>query len=75
MKRRVIVKKYKQLGDDTFMTLTEDGEATFHAWGLNYEGFESGPGNFSTAIVERDDGTVENVPVEHIRFIDKPMGD
>lgn len=30
----------------------------------------NGPGNYSTAIVEWPDGSVENVPVERIRFID-----
>jgi hypothetical protein len=66
-------KKYEKIGDNSLEL--HDCEATFHSWGCNFEEFEGGPGNFSTAIVERDDGTVENVPVENIRFIDKPMGD
>jgi hypothetical protein len=36
---------------------------------MNYEEFESGAGNFSTAIVEWPDGRIDNVPVKHIRFI------
>lgn len=44
-------------------------EAVFHAWGCNYEEFENGPGNYSTAIVERADGSVENVPTHMIKFI------
>jgi len=44
-------------------------EATFHEFGCDYEEFENGSGNFSTAIVEKDDGTVKNVPVERIRFL------
>lgn len=42
----------------------------FHQWGVNYEEFESGPGNFSTAIVEMPDGTIKNWPAELIRFDD-----
>lgn len=49
--------------------LVDIGEATFHCFGCNYEEFENGIGNFSTAIVEWPDGRVENVPVEHIKFI------
>lgn len=49
--------------------LTGNREAVFHQFGCNYEEFKEGPGNFSTAIVEYDDGSVDNVPVEHIRFI------
>lgn len=44
-------------------------EATFHEFGVSYEEFESGPGNYSTAIIELPDGTVKNVPVEDIEFI------
>ncbi len=49
---------------------TEIGEGNFHQFGTDYEEFETGAGNFSTAIVERDDGTVINVPVENIQFLD-----
>lgn len=49
--------------------LEEVGLATFHAFGLDYEEFEAGAGNFSTAIVEWEDGSVENIPVNHVRFI------
>lgn len=44
-------------------------EAVFHEFGCNYEEFESGPGNFSTAIVEYNDGSMGNIPVENIEFI------
>ncbi len=49
--------------------LVEKGVALFHAFGVDYEEFENGPSNYSTAIVEWDDGTLENVRVNHIRFI------
>ena len=47
------------------------GEGVFHKWGVEFEEFESGPGNYSTAIIELDDGTVKNIPVELIKFISK----
>lgn len=50
--------------------LADKGIATFHAFGVDYGEFENGPGNFSTAIVEWPDGSVENVPVERIKFLE-----
>lgn len=70
--RKVIVSKYEKADDGKF-DLKEKGEATFHQFGVDYEEFESGPGNFTTAIVEWPDGSVENIPVEHVRFLDGLM--
>ena len=44
------------------------GTAIFHQFGVDYEEFDSGPGNFSTAIIELPDGTVKNIYVELIEF-------
>ena len=44
------------------------GQAIFHQFGVDYEEFETGPGNYSTAIIELPDGTVRNIPVENIAF-------
>lgn len=49
--------------------LKEQGEALFHQFGVDYEEFESGACNFSTAIIELPDGTVKNIPAENIKFI------
>jgi len=67
--RKVMVSEHKQQPDKKWK-LEEKGEAFFHAFGTNYADFESGAGNFSTAIIEWPDGTVGNLPVEHIRFLD-----
>ena len=67
--RIVKVFKYGKKSGDTFMTKVEDGRATFHQWGMDYEEFDNGAGNFSTAIIEREGGKVENVPAEMIEFI------
>lgn len=48
----------------------DNGTGTFHQFSSGYEEFENGPGNYAVAIVERDDGTVETVPADLIRFID-----
>lgn len=57
-------------------TLYEKGEAKeitghFHMWGSNYEEFETGPGNFTTAIIELDDGRVVICPAETVQFYDR----
>jgi len=48
------------------------GKGLFHIWGSSYEEFESGAGNYTIAIVEKSDGTVEQVLPQHIRFLDAP---
>lgn len=45
------------------------GTGIFHGFGNNFEEFETGPGNFSTAIVEMPDGSIRNTPVEMVKFI------
>lgn len=49
-------------------SVREAGKGKFHTWGVDYEEFEAGPGNFSTAIVEMPDGTVRNWRADMIRF-------
>ena len=57
-----ISRKYVLVKDDK-------GIAIFHHWGVNYEEFELGIGSYTSAIVERLDGTIENVPCNQIKFI------
>jgi len=45
-------------------------EGVFHQWGSAYEEFESGPGNYTVAIVEESDGTVSEIIPSNIRFIE-----
>ncbi|QFY42951.1 hypothetical protein F6R98_10280 [Candidatus Methylospira mobilis] len=70
MIRKVMVSVYEC--ENGRNVLTGQYEAIFHQFGTNYEEFEGGAGNFTTAIIERQDGTIGNIPVEHIRFFDKP---
>lgn len=66
--RKVMVSAYQHQPNGTWLVV-EKGIAEFHQFGTDYEEFENGPGNFTTAIVEWPDGSVESVIVEHIRFI------
>jgi hypothetical protein len=47
------------------------GTGIFRKWGCDYQEFESGPGNYSTAIVEMEDGSVLNVSADLIEFQDR----
>lgn len=46
------------------------GFGIWHRFGCNYEQFESGPGNYSTAIVEMGNGRVVEVDPNCIRFLE-----
>jgi len=67
--RRVLVYKLEWQEEAKRHMKVEDFQGYFHAWGCGYVEGETGFGNFSTAIVERDDGSVENVYVEMIKFL------
>lgn len=41
----------------------------FHEWGATYEEFDNGPGNYTVALVELSDGTIEEVIPSNIKFI------
>jgi hypothetical protein len=42
----------------------------FHCWGIDYEEFENDSANYSTAIVEMEDGTVQTPRANMIKFND-----
>ncbi|MGX9249691.1 hypothetical protein ACWXWI_02005 [Pantoea ananatis] len=42
----------------------------FHQWGADYEEFDCGPGNYTIAIVEMDDGTIKKFMPTDIKFIE-----
>lgn len=69
MSRRVMVSEWQKFAEPPYNRTVEVGEATFHQFGVDFNEFDEGPGNFSTAIVEFPDGVVKNVPVELIRFL------
>jgi hypothetical protein len=45
-------------------------EGIFHQWASAYEEFESGAGNYTIALIELPDGTMEEVLPTNIKFID-----
>jgi hypothetical protein len=45
------------------------GEGIFHMFGIDYEEFEAGPGNYTTAVVEMPDGSIQNLPLEFVVFV------
>ena len=45
-------------------------EGLFHCWGTSFVEFESGPGNFTVAIVELPNGEVVEIEASGIKFID-----
>lgn len=44
-------------------------DGLFHQWANSYEEFESGPGNYTIALVEIEDGTIIEVLPCNIKFI------
>ena len=73
MSRPIQTFKHKQINiddGDYSWHLVDDGNGIFVQYGVSYEEFDSGPGPFTTAIVEMPDGTVKNIPVENIMFLD-----
>lgn len=66
--RKVSIYEYKKVEGENRYEKVYVGIGIFHQFGVDYEEFETGPGNYSTAIVELENGTVENIPVGLIRF-------
>jgi hypothetical protein len=50
-------------------TIETKVDGLFHQWGSEYEEFETGAGNYSVALIELDDGTIEAFLPQLIKFI------
>ena len=61
--------RIKESDGSTYFEKIERGIGRFHGWGIDYEDFDNCPGNYLSAIVELDDGTVETLPLALIQFI------
>ena len=68
--RRVQVYDQKYSKEDGRFHNEEDGYGTFLLWGSDYTEFENGAGNFTIAIIERDDGQVIKREPHLIKFVD-----
>lgn len=80
MERKVKIFEWAEARDDDgnrllnkygskYLDRTKTAVGLFHQFGCDYEEFETGPGNYSTAIVEMEDGTIKNIPVQDVEFI------
>lgn len=69
MSRKVKIFEYQKVEGKSYSEKVHTGTGLFHQWGCDYEEFETGPGNFSTAIVEMEDGTIQNIYCSMIQFI------
>lgn len=67
--RKVVVYEYRKAKGTAHYDKVCIGNGVFHQFGMDFEEFETGAGNYSTAIIEMPDGKVKNVPVEMMAFI------
>lgn len=63
--------KYMEYDKDKRMFVEREfAVGLFHQWGNDYEEFESGPGNFTVAIVELPDGKIVTPVAREVHFLD-----
>ena len=67
--KRVEVMKWVNKGIGLGWEKVVDHEATFLSFGPDYEEFQSGCGMFTCAVLELDDGQVEMVRADLIKFL------
>lgn len=46
-------------------------QGMFHQWAPQCEEFTEGPGNFTVALIELDDGTIKEAGPDKVKFLDK----
>ena len=68
--RNVMTYKYEREEGTGRLIKKESDIGKFIEYGVDYQEFDNGPGNYSTAIVEMPDGSVKNIPVENIKFLE-----
>lgn len=76
MGRKVNCRKIEYVVDSTTFIRTKIESTvvgTFLGWGNDYEEFESGPGNYTVAIVEMPNGNVETFHPTHIQFLSEEV--
>jgi hypothetical protein len=62
-----LLKKGTQCWEENF-----NNAGLFHQWASAYEESSEGFGNYTVALVEMSDGTIEQVLPNNIKFIDLP---
>jgi len=56
-------------GNKSFRKKVSNGKAKLLSFGVDYEELSHAAGTFSTAIIKLPDGTIRNIPVENIKFM------
>ena len=70
--QKVMVEKWTKVHTKTkgFHSMKiPDGNAEFMAWGIDSKERSCSVGPYSTAIIKRHDGSIENVDCELIKFV------
>ena len=68
--RKVKVFQRVNIPGTTKWETVERGTAKFHQFGVDYEEFEAGTGNYTTAVIEWPDGKVEMVRADMVQFLE-----
>ena len=55
-------------GERIVPKLVERGWAWFHGFGIDFEELNGGVANYTTAVVEFPDGTIESIPLPLAKF-------
>lgn len=69
MRKVSVIINLPQLSIDGNWLKQETKEGVFHQFSVGYRECGHGAGSFATAIVEWADGSLDNVPVERVKFI------
>lgn len=51
---------------------SEPTKGLFHQWGSSFLEFETGPANFTVAIIEIEDGSIVEAMPPDVKFVDSP---
>lgn len=75
MRKVMVLKQVPHPDKPGRYVFADSHQAVFHDFGVDYEEFETGPGNFSCGIIEDDAGRVQCLHFNYFRFLDKPGAD
>ena len=69
--RKVRILIYNYNNEDEIERIPTNKCGLFHQWGIDFEELgDAGVGNYTTAVVELEDGTIETPPANQIQFMD-----
>lgn len=68
--RKVLFKKRDTWNGKNWVTGELKYEGVFHQWAVGFEEFEAGTGNYTYALIELADGTIEEVLPSDLKFIE-----